>query len=135
MTTLFFRCFLTAFIAAAFLLSSAPPIAAQMGPGQRGPGQMGPGMMGQPPARAQGQPSTVPMPQMADVIKQLTDRLSSGKPLDADKANQLHRLADQLRAVAAQMGEGMGGMMGQGSQQMAEMNRILSQMAELLRDR
>jgi hypothetical protein len=91
-------------------------------------GQMGPGMMGG------GQTSSMPMPQMADVIKQMADRLASGKPLDPDKAQQLRRLADQLAEATGRMTGGMGpGMMGQGSQQMQEVSRILTQMQDLLR--
>lgn len=141
MTMRFFRLLALAFLVAALLLSEGPPISAQMGPGQMGPGQMGPGMMGQ--SGARGQTSTMPMPQMAEVIKQMADRLAARKPLDPDKAERLRRLADQIRAAATQtaesMGGGMSGMMGggmmaQASQQMAEMTRILNQMSDLLRD-
>lgn len=103
---------------------------------QMGPGMMGQGMMGQ------GQASAMPVQQMAEVMKQLADRFVSGKGLDADKAERLRRLVDQLAASARQMpaggtmGGGMmgGGMMGQGSEQMREPSRILTQISELLRD-
>ena len=91
-------------------------------------GQMGPGMMGG------GRTTSMPMPQMAEVIKQLADRLASGKPLDPDKAQQLRRLADQLVETTGRMTGGMGGgMMGQGSQQMEEVSRMVGQMSDLLR--
>jgi hypothetical protein len=91
-------------------------------------GQMGPGMMGG------GQTASMPMPQMAEVIKQMADRLASGKPLDPDKAQQLRRLADQLVETTGRMTGGMGGgMMGQGSQQMEEVSRMMGQMSDLLR--
>lgn len=93
-----------AFLVSWFVPPAGPPTSAQMGPGQ-----MGPGMMGR---QGQGQTSTMPMPQMADVIRQMAERLAARKPLDPDKAEQLRRLADQLRAVAGQMAEGMGGGMG-----------------------
>ncbi len=90
--------------------------------------QMGPGMMGG------GQASSMPMPQMAEVIKQMADHLAAGKELDAEKGEQLQRLADQLGQAIGRMAGGMGGgMMGQGPEQMQEVSRILSQMSELLR--
>lgn len=103
---------------------------------QMGPGMMGQGMMGQ------GQASAMPVQQMAEVMKQMADRLVPGKGLDADKAERLRKLADQLAAFTRQMpgggmmGGGMmgGGMMGQGSEQMREASRILTQISELLRD-
>jgi hypothetical protein len=91
-------------------------------------GQMGPGMTGG------GQMSSMPMQQMSNVVKQMADRLASGKPLDSDKAQQLRHLADQLVEATGRMTGGMGpGMMGQGSQQMQEVSRILTQMQDLLR--
>ena len=91
-------------------------------------GQMGPGMMGG------GQTVSMPMPQMAEVIKQMADRLASGKPLDPDKAQQLRHLTDQLVEATGRMTGGMGGgMMGQGSQQMEEVSRLMGQMSDLLR--
>jgi hypothetical protein len=91
-------------------------------------GQVGPGMMGG------GQTASMPMPQMAEVIKQMADRLASGKPLDPDKAQQLRHLADQLVETTGRMTGGMGGgMMGQGPQQMAEVSRIIGQISDLLR--
>jgi hypothetical protein len=86
--------------------------------------QMGPGMMGG------GQASAMPMPQMAEIIKQMADRLASGQGLDAAKAEQLRRLADQLAEATGRMG---GGMMGRGPEQMQEVSLILSQMSDLLR--
>jgi hypothetical protein len=90
--------------------------------------QMGPGMMGG------GQASAMPMPQMAEVIKQMADRLASGQEFDATKAEQLRRLADQLAEATGRMAGGMGGgMMGRGPERMQEVSRILSQMSDLLR--
>lgn len=133
MTRRLVRMFVVVFLVGGLALSQGPSVLAQMGPGR-----MGPGMMGRQGARDQGQ-GAMPMPQMADVMKQMVDRLGTRKPLAPDRAEELRRLAEQLRAAAAQMGEGMGGMMGggmmgQASQQMAEMNRILSRMSQLLRD-
>ena len=109
------------------ILSAGFPASAQMGPG------MGGGMMGQ------GQASTMPVQQMSEVMKQMADRLASGKGLSAEKAERLRRLADQLVAATGRMGQGMGsgmmggGMMGQGSQQMGEVSRILAEISDLLR--
>ena len=99
--------------------------------------QMGPGMMGG------GQASAMPMQPMAEVVRQVADRLALGKPLEAEKAKRLRRLADQLVAATGRMsgsmgggmmGSGMmGGGMGQASQEMAEFSRILSQISELVR--
>lgn len=132
MTIRLVRVFLMAFLVGGLVLSQGPPV----------PAQMGPGMMGRPGTRDQGQPP-MPVPQMAEVIKQMAERLATRRPLARDKGDELRRLADQLRAAAGQLAEGMGGgmggmmgggMMGQASQQMAEMNRILSRMSGLLRD-
>jgi hypothetical protein len=91
-------------------------------------GQMGPGLMGG------GQTASMPMPQMAEVIKQMGGRLASGKPIDPDRAQQLRRLADQLVETTGRMTGGMGeGMMGQGSQQIEQVSRILTQRQDLLR--
>lgn len=99
------------------------PVSAQMGTGMMGGGMMG-----------QGQASAMPMQQMAEVVRQMADRLASGKRLDAEKAEPLRRLADQLAAAAGRMSQGMGpGMMGQGSEQMGEVSRILGQISDLLR--
>ena len=109
------------------------PVSAQMGPGMMGGGMMG-----------QGQASAMPMQQMAEVVRQMADRLASGKGLDAEKAEPLRRLADQLAAAAGRMSQGMGpgmmgggmmggGMIGQGSEQMGEVSRILGQISDLLR--
>lgn len=128
MTTRLVRVFAVAFLVGGLALSQGPPALAQMGPG----------MMGPPGARDRSQPA-MPMLQMADVMKQMADRLGTRKLLAPDRAKELRRLAERLRAAAAQTSENMGGMMGgatmgQASQQMAEMNRILSRMSELLRD-
>lgn len=129
--------YLTGLMLALFIgglvLSDGAQVAAQMGPGMMGPQ----GMMGQ------GQVS-MPMQQMAEVIKQMADRLTSGKALDAEKAERLRGLADQLIGATSRMaggtgggmmGPGMmgGGMMRQGSEQMGEVSRILAQISELLR--
>lgn len=111
------------------VLSEGWPASAQMGPGMMGGGMMG-----------QGQTAAMPMPQMAAVIRQMADRLASGKGLQTDKAERLRQLADQLAAAAGRMAGGMGpgmmggGMMGQGSEQMNELSRILGQISDLLRD-
>lgn len=105
--------------------------------------QMGPRMMGGQGMMGQGQTSVMPMQQMAEVVKQMADRLASGKKLDTKSAEQLRRLADQLVAATGRMagatgggmmGGGMmgGGMMGQGSEQMGELSRILGQISDLL---
>ena len=84
------------------------------------------------------------MQQMSEVVKQMADRLASGQALDAERAERLRRLTDQLVAATGRrsggmgggmMGPGMmgGGMTGQASEQMAEMSRILSQISELIR--
>ena len=80
---------MVAFLVSWFVLSAGPLTSAQMGPGR-----MGPGMMGR-----QGQGQTSTMPQMADVIRQMAERLAAREPPDPDKAEQCRRLADQLRAV------------------------------------
>ncbi|MBI4590369.1 MAG: hypothetical protein HY725_16185 [Candidatus Rokubacteria bacterium] len=111
------------------VLSEGGPASAQMGPGMMGGGMMG-----------QGQTAAMPMPQMAAVVRQMADRLASGKGLQTDKAERLRQLADQLAAAAGRMAGGMGpgmmggGMMGQGSEQMNELSRILGQISDLLRD-
>lgn len=100
--------------------------------------QMGPGMMGG------SQTSSMPMQQMAELIKRMADRLASGKALETERAERLRLLADQLVAATGRMsgamgggmmGGGMmgGGMMGQGSEQMGELSRILGQISDLLR--
>lgn len=95
--------------------------------------QMGPGMMGG------SQASSMPMQQMAELIKRMADRLASGKALETERAERLRHLADQLVAATGRMsgamGGGMmgGGMMGQGSEQMGELSRILGQISDLLR--
>lgn len=110
--------------------------------------QMGTGMMGGQGMMGQGQTPVMPMQQMAEVVKQMADRLGSGKRLDTKRAEQLRRLADQLGAATGRMagatgggmmgggmmGGGMmgGGMMGQGSEQMGELSRILGQISDLL---
>lgn len=104
------------------LFAGGSPVSAQMGPGMMG----GQGMMGP------GQASAMPMQQIAEVMKQLADRLASGRALDGDKAERVRRLVDQLAAFTRQMVGG--GMMGQGSEQMREASRILTQISELLRD-
>lgn len=108
-------------------LSAGSPAAAQMGPGMMGGAQTSP----------------MPMQQMSELVKQLAERLASGKTLDAERGERLRRLADQLvgatgrmaSGTGGMMGPGMmgGGMMGQGSEQMAEVTRILSQISELVR--
>lgn len=100
--------------------------------------QMGPGMMGGQGMTGQGQTSGMPMQQMSEVVKLMADRLASREGLDVEKAERLRRLADQLVAGMSRMTQGMGGgvpggMMGQGSEQMSELSRILAQMKDLLR--
>ena len=100
--------------------------------------QMGPGMMGG------SQTSPMPMQQMAEVVKQMADRLASGKALDAEKAERLRGLAEQLIGATSRMAGGMGGgmmgpsmmgggMMRQGAEQMGDLSRTLAQISELLR--
>lgn len=114
--------------------------------GSRVSAQMGPGMMGGQGMMGQGQTSAMPMQQMAEVVKQMADRLASGKGLDTDKAERLRQLADQLATATGRMSGGMaggmsgsgmkgGGMMGPGSEQMNELSRILGQISDLLRGR
>jgi len=92
----------------------------------------------------QGQTSAMPMQQMSDVVKQMADRLASGKGLDADKGERLRRLVDQLVDASGRISRGMGGgmmgggmmgggMMGQGAEQMGEVARILAEISDLLR--
>ncbi len=101
--------------------------------------QMGPEMMGRQGMMGQGQTSAMPMQQMSEVMRQMADRLASGKALDAERAERLRRLVDQLAAATTRMSGGMGGgmmgggMMGQGPDQMAEVSRILAQISDLLR--
>lgn len=110
---------------AGLALSGASPVSAQMGPGMMGGGQ----------------PSSMPMQQMSEVVRQMADRLASGKPLDAERAERLRRLADQLVATTGRLSGSMGGGMmgpgmmggGQASEQMGEISRILSQISELIR--
>lgn len=110
------------------VLAADSPVSAQMGPGTMGGGIIG-----------QGQSSAMPMQQMPEVLKQMADRLASGKRLEAEKAERLRRLTDQLVAATGRMSQGMGGgmmgggMMGQGSEQMGEISRILLQISDLLR--
>ena len=75
--------------------------------GSRVSAQMGPGMMGGQGMMGQGQTSAMPMQQMSEVVKQMADRLASGKGLDTDKAERLRRLADQLAAASGRMSGGM----------------------------
>jgi hypothetical protein len=83
----------------------------------------------------------MPMQQMSDVIKQMADRLASRKRLASEKAERLRRLAGELVAATGRMtggtgggmmGGGMMGIMGQGSEQMGEISRILARMNDLL---
>lgn len=134
MTRLYATGLIMALFVGGLLLSEGSQVSAQMGPGMMG----GQGMM------AQGQTSVMPMQQMAEVVKQMADRLGSGKTLDTKRAEQLRRLGDQLVAATGGMAGAMGGgmmgggmmgrgMMGQGSEQMSELSRILGQISDLLR--
>lgn len=110
------------------VLPQGSPVSAQMPSGTRGEQ----GMMGR------GQTFAMPMQQMSEVIAQMADRLASGKGLDRERAKRLRRLADQLILATARMSEGMGGMGGggmmrQGSGQMAGASRILAQISDLVR--
>lgn len=114
------------FIVAAWVgilpLSAGSPAAAQMGGAQTSP---------------------MSMQQMSELVKQLAERLALGKTLDAERGERFRRLADQLVGATGRMASGTGGvmgpgmmgggMMGQGSEQMAEVTRILSQISELVR--
>jgi hypothetical protein len=80
----------------------------------------------------------MPIQQMAEVVKQMSDRFGSEKKLDAEKAERLRRLADQLVAATSRISGAMsggtmgGGMMGQGTAPMAEVSQLLAQMSDLL---
>jgi hypothetical protein len=83
--------FVVALFVVGLALSAGSQVLAQMGPGMMGGGAT---------------PSPMPIQQMSEVVKEMVDRLASGKGLDTGKVERLRRLADQLSTVTGRMARG-----------------------------